>query len=274
MKSNLSSHPLIPNGIVSHLVKDSRFWKPLWTHYPAAPSIVLCRVPELEYAATLNVGGETLDHCCGDGLFALLAWNGKKIAAGFDMSESSIAKAKGKSLYKRLDLNDASRPLPYLDGNFSLVFNNSALEHILDLASTLHEVSRILSPSGIFAFNVLNHRYFEWWSLGDKWRSDYRRWQPFYHALDLATWETCLADAGLKIIEVKGYFEQHAARELSWLDGVYSGAYLANRRSLLVGLNRRLPRLVNKYWMRHLGNLTWQCEPDAGAGYFIKATKA
>jgi SAM-dependent methyltransferase len=265
---------LIPNSIVSPQVKDSRFWKPLWRHYPAAPSIVLCRVPELEYAATLNVAGKTLDHCCGDGLFALLAWSGEKILAGFDVSETSVAKAKQKTLYTQIDVRDASKRLPYPDENFDLVFNNSALEHILDLDLTLHEVSRVLSPSGIFAFNVLNHRYFEWWSLGAAWRNAYRQWQPFYHALDLMAWEKHLTDAGLKIVEVNGYFDRRAASELSWLDGVYSGAYLANRRNLLVWLNRRLPRLVNMYWMHRLGNLTWQCEPDAGAGYFIKAAKA
>ena len=55
-------------------VGTSRFWSLLWTRSTLAPSVALCRVPELEYAATLDVTGRVLDHCCGDGMFASLAW--------------------------------------------------------------------------------------------------------------------------------------------------------------------------------------------------------
>ena len=55
-------------------VGESRFWDLLWKQYSAAPSVVLCRVPEQEYASTLDVKGGVLDHCCRNGRFASLAW--------------------------------------------------------------------------------------------------------------------------------------------------------------------------------------------------------
>jgi SAM-dependent methyltransferase len=260
--------------MVRETVGESRFWNPLWSYYGGiAPSMALCRVPELEYAATLDPGGAALDHCCGDGRFAALAWPGRTLAAGCDISEPAILAANQSGTYVRTDVCDASDRLPYPDAQFDLVFNNSALEHVRDLQRNLSEVARVLSPGGTFAFNVLNHRFFDWWPLGAESREAYRRWQPVFHVFDAEGWAKQLAGVGLQLTSVAGYFDRTAARELAWLDCEFSGVYLANRPSRFYRWYRRFPRLMWHYWKHRLTSLVWKTGQDDGAGYFIKAIK-
>jgi SAM-dependent methyltransferase len=256
---------------MSYRVGESRFWDPLWKLYPNSPSVVLCRVPELEYASTLDVRRPVLDHGCGDGLFSSLAWPGCKLMAGCDLNDSSIREAEKRGNYKRLDVCDASRRLPYPDKTFDLIFNNSALEHIQDLDATLAEVARALSPQGTFAFSVLNRRFFSWCHLREDLKTAYKNWQPFFHVLDLDEWRQRLARVGLKVASVEGYLDQKAASELALLDFAFSGALLARRRSLLVSTYLCFSVLARAYWRKRLSSLLWKTQPDAGAGYFIRA---
>jgi SAM-dependent methyltransferase len=251
----------------------SRFWAPLWRTYPRAPSLVLCRVPELEYASAAELPEPALDHCCGDGRFAALAWPGRRLAAGCDMDASALARAGRSGQYERLDRCDAARRLPFAGAVFRSVFSNSALEHIADLDAALAEVARVLAPDGLFAFSVLNHRYFEWWPLSEDAKRRYRDWQPFCHALDLGEWERRLARAGLRLVSVAGYLDREAARVLAELDYEFSGLLLRRRFSLHVFLSHCAAFLARPGWRRALAPLVWRTGPDAGAGYFVKAVR-
>ncbi len=254
-------------------VGNSRFWNILWEKYENSPSIAFCRVPELEYGSTLNLEGNVLDHCCGDGVFASLAWPDKKLLAGCDIDQNSIKRAEGTGIYARLDICDVSKRLPYDDEKFDLVFNNSGLEHILDLDVALAEVARVISRNGTFAFNVLNHRYFEWWPLTEKTAENYRVWQPFFHAFNLSEWSKRLMDAGLKVTSVEGYFDKQASRELALLDYTFSSVCLGRKRNSLVWAYTHIPYVVRRYWRKRLSQLTWRSEPDSGSGYFIRASR-
>lgn len=254
-------------------IRESRYWAQLWHYYWGAPSIALCRVPELEYASTLNTEVRFLDHCCGDGKFAELAWPGKKITAGCDIDDVSLEIAKQRGLYDRLDRCDAGESLPYENESFDVVFDNSAIEHIKDLDRNLQEISRVLVSGGVFAFNVLNHRYFEWWPLSTGDKTGYRDWQPFHHALSLEEWNDRLSKAGLSIASIQGYFDRPTARLLAGLDCEFSGKFLANRSSLFYDLYFRFPRIAQRYVAWRTSQSYWMTEPDAGAGYFIQATK-
>ena len=101
-------------------VKDSIFWEALWEHYKSAPSIAFCRVPELEYASGLDVNLKVLDHCCGDGIFASLAWPNMLLEAGCDIQAHTIQNARQKRIYKRADICDVSAKLPYEDKTFDI----------------------------------------------------------------------------------------------------------------------------------------------------------
>lgn len=254
-------------------IADSRFWKPLWATYAKAPSIALCRVPELEYASTLSLEGRSLDHCCGDGLFAHTGWPNEKFTAGCDMDEHSIKSAERLGKHDRLDVCDAGKRLPYENGSFDLVFDNSALEHIPDLDASLSEVARVTREGGTFAFNVLNHRYFEWWPADRQAMEGYREWQPFYHALSLEEWTRRLAAVGFDVEDVQGYFNEEASRELALLDCEFSGYFIRQRPSELVAKYNSMFGLQRRKWRERLGELTWRTQPDEGAGYFILARR-
>lgn len=254
-------------------VGESRFWHSLWQRYSATPSVALCRVPELEYASSLAVKGNILDHCCGDGWFASLAWPGHILAAGCDLNEHSVREAGKGRVYARVDHCDAGKRLPYAEGIFDIVFNNSGLEHIADLDTTLAEAARVTRCGGVFAFNVLNHRYFEWWPLDGASRDAYREWQPFYHALNIAAWEVRLKVAGFSLQHVQGYFGKEASRVLALLDCEFSGYLMRQRKSALVSRYQSWQRLYHFLWRRRISRLAWHTEPDAGAGYFIAAVR-
>ena len=258
---------------MARIIGQSTYWEPLWKLYRVAPSIVLCRVPELEFAANLPADGNLLDHCCGDVAFASLAWPTRKIAAGCDANPRVIEQARRRSLYQRCDVCDAAHYLPYADHQFDVVFNNSALEHIYDLDAVLAHISRVLKPNGLFAFNVLNHRFFEWWPLSRDREKAYRAWQPFFHALSLDEWRKRLEKAGLEIVACQGYLDQSASRELAWLDHTFSGVSLGGQLSAVVLLTRLLPRWMDKYWRVRLASLVWETGPDEGAGYSIRAIR-
>ncbi len=258
---------------MARCIADSLYWKPLWKKYRTSPSIALCRVPEIEDASQLKLTGETLDHCCGDAVFASLTWPEQRFTAGCDINKKSLDKAAVLGKHARLDACDAGQRLPYDDARFDLVFNNSALEHIPDLDTALAELGRITRPGGEFAFNVLNHRYFEWWPLGETEKRDYRDWQPFFHALNLAEWTAKLRKAGFEIASLHGYFEKEAAQVLATLDFEFSGFYIKKRPSALVAKYQNRPRLQPWLWQRKLSKLVWQCEPDAGAGYFFRCKR-
>ena len=254
-------------------LEKSLYWSHLWKYYGNVPSIAMCRVPELEYASKLQLSGRILDHCCGDGEIAGLSWPGKIVAAGCDMDGKALDLARKRGNYKRLDQCDASKNLPYEDASFDVVYNNSALEHIPDLDAALVEVARVTAPDGIFAFSLLNKRFYDWWPLGDKARDAYRKWQPVYHAPDLAEWTAKLERVGFKVRSVSGYFDRKAASELAYLDYEFSGVNMRKRRSSLVEWYWRFPGIMQWYWQRRLAGLQWETGPDEGAGYFIQAVR-
>ena len=255
------------------LIVNSRFWPELWRTYNDAPSIALCRVPEIEYASTISLTGTTLDHCCGDGLFAAIAWQQQEFTAGCDLNEWAINHARRHHRHARVDSCDAGRELPYDNDFFDLVFDNSALEHIPDLDKALSEIARVTKPGGTFAFNVLNHRYFEWWPGTEEDMAAYREWQPFFHAFSIDQWRRQLSAHGLKVSEFFGYFEEEASRVLALLDCEFSGVSLRNRPSGLVSDYRSWLGSHRRKWKKQIEQLPWRTAPDEGAGYFIKAVR-
>jgi SAM-dependent methyltransferase len=261
------------NNISKENINESRFWKELWTAYAKSPSIALCRVPELEYAATLKLAGATLDHCCGDGIFARMAWPGSRFSAGCDMNEVALKDAGRLGMHEQLDACDAGKRLPYADEHFDLVFDNSAIEHVPNLQQNLSEIARVLRRGGVFSFNVLNHRYFEWWPLDRESLEGYREWQPFFHALSADEWKRELAAVGLEMEDLRGYFNEEASKTLALLDCEFSGYHIRQRPSELVSSYSSLFGGQKRKWRKRIEELTWRTEPDAGAGYFITARR-
>lgn len=255
-------------------IRESRYWEVLLERYPRSPSIALCRVPEVEYLAAVELKEPVLDHCCGDGYIAEVCFPGKRIAAGVDFSSPALALAKKRGNYSQLLLADAGEHIPAADGAFGTVFNNSGIEHIENLDGAIREIARVLRPGGQVHMNVLNTRYFDWWPRSRTSADDYRRYQPFHHALDEAGWSTILQKHGFGEVRFQNYFPPATAKVLADYDYRYSAFYFRKRLSPVVGLTVFAPTsILRNWWRRKLGELEWRAPSAGGAGFMITATR-
>ena len=112
-----------------------------------------------------NVPGgahDVLDLACGSG-HQTLAWveRGFRVT-GLDFDRDllvagrrRIERASSGGLAARWACADATR-LPFRDGSFDLVFNNSLLEHVPAWRAVLAETARVLRPGGVFVMYTTN----------------------------------------------------------------------------------------------------------------------
>ncbi len=257
------------------VVKESQFFEPILHHYVNSPSVALCRIPELELLSKIQLEHPVLDHCCGDGYIAATAFAKTSIDAGVDISQKQLDAAKQRGNYKRLETADAGVALPFKDGEFATVINNSGIEHIRDLEASIAEIARVLRVGGKVYLNVLNSRYFDRWPLKPETAKDYRQFQPFYHALDEKGWRDVLERHKFKDVTFTDYFPESTSKLLASLDYRYSAHYFRKRISPLIIVERFLPAswLVQR-WRTLLENLQWQAAPGTGSGFLISATRA
>lgn len=255
-------------------LRESRFFDPLTTEYAHAVPMAICRVPELELLSRVPLVRPVLDHCCGDGVIAAMAFPGVKIDAGTDISKEALAKAERRGNYGRVVWGDAGNRLPFNDGEFATLFNNSALEHIPDVHVAVAEMARVLKPGGVAYVNILNTRFFDRWPLSSETRDDYRQFQPFYHAHDEAGWTKIFTDAGFEAPTFTPYFAEHASRVFAELDYKYSAFYIKRRLSLRLLLDRLTPRrFLAPRWRRRYGALRWDARDGDGSAFQIAARK-
>ena len=115
------------------------------------------RIPEI---LNLAPGSSVFELGCGSGRYALqLARKCGCCILGVDINESGVrtagrlAEDAGLSSVCRFAQCDASKQLPYNDGNFDAAFSNDVLCHIPNRAHILGELLRILRPGGRFVFS-------------------------------------------------------------------------------------------------------------------------
>lgn len=255
-------------------VGGSRFFEALLREYPYAPSIIMCRVPELELIAGIELVPPVLDHCCGDGLIASLAFPGVQIDAGIDINRRQLARAVARGSYKAVRWGDAGVRLPFEDASFTTVFNNSGIEHIENLGKALAEINRVLIPGGSLYMSVLNSRYFERWPLGSSAAARYRAFQPFHHASSESGWSDALVKAGFARPTFSDYFGEQASKSLAFLDYAYSSQYFRKAIPLRLAFQRVIPRAwLRAHWRRRLRGLAWDAPPGTGSGFLIATRK-
>ena len=105
---------------------------------------------------------DVLDLACGSG-HQTLAWaeRGHRVT-GLDFDRDLLVagrhrpeRAAAGRLPARWTCADATR-LPFHDGSFDLVFNNSLLEHVPAWREVLAETARVLRPGGVFVMYTTN----------------------------------------------------------------------------------------------------------------------
>lgn len=255
-------------------VKDSNFFELLLQNYSNVPSVILCRVPELELFSQIELVSPILDHCCGDGYITATAFPNQNIDAGVDLNQQQIEIAKQRGNYQRLENADASVHIPFRDGEFNTIINNSGIEHIKNLDAAIAEISRVLNSGGKLYMNVLNNRYFERWPLATETAKNYKKFQPFYHALNEKQWQEILEKYQFKDIQFTNYFPEETSKILSCFDYEYSAHYFRKKISLKILLEKFLPKSwLIKRWRKLFENLIWEAQVETGSGFLISATK-
>jgi SAM-dependent methyltransferase len=255
-------------------IAESRFWRPLLERYYRSPSIAMCRVPEVELFSRISLEFPVLDHCGGDGYVSSLAFDGRKLDACVDIDEARLEAARSSGRYQSVKWGDVGKSLPFADGEFATVINNSGIEHVPDLRTALGEIHRVLRVGGRVHLNVLNNRFFDNWPAGPESIAAYRDWQPFYHALDESGWSSCLEDVGFWRVSFVDYFPPDAGRILADLDFRYSRMFLKRRftlKTLLESLGTR--RQLAQRWSHRLGPLRWDADRGMGVGFAITAER-
>lgn len=237
----------------------SSFLNTLLEKYPHTPSFALVRVPEVEYLSQVGISGDVLDHCCGDGFLAHMIWK-QGLTAGVDFSEPALKVSKilkntnGTSYYQSLKQADVSKELPFEDVSFDWVINNSGLEHVKGLDSTLKEIHRVLKPKGHFVFTLASKKAFEWWPEGipESDKQLYIEKQPYHNILDFTEWEETLKAAGLKIVDYESHFSPEENREIMFYDYYHSMKAMAGRSLPFKLAFLRMFRFYGKNYFRNL----------------------
>jgi predicted TPR repeat methyltransferase len=99
-----------------------------------------------------------IDLGCGTGLAARAFARTAGEIVGYDISPGMIEQARQLALYDRLEVADMVQALRgEADGAADLILSADAVVYLADLAPLLTEVSRVLSPGGLFASTLETH---------------------------------------------------------------------------------------------------------------------
>lgn len=116
--------------------------------------------PVVESLAGDVAGLNVLDLGCGSGVYSLSFAERGAHVTGLDLSPVMIRltneKANERGLQLDLRVADISRPLPFDDDQFDIVFTATVLHYVEDLASFFREVARVTKPKGHLLASVLH----------------------------------------------------------------------------------------------------------------------
>lgn len=105
--------------------------------------------------------GRVLDVAAGSGIAAgALAERGWRVSA-LDISEELVAQIQERGQIDAAVHDLSEGPLPFQDGTFEAVFAGEIIEHLVDTASFVAELRRVLKPGGIAVITTPNLASFE-----------------------------------------------------------------------------------------------------------------
>lgn len=133
--------------------------------------------------------GAVLENGCGVGMYVerLAQSGGRVFGLEYDFERACQAGRRSPGI-----VNAAGEALPYPSASFDLILSHEVLEHVMDDALAVREMSRVLKPGGRMVIFVPNRGYpFE--THGIYWRGKYYFGnQPFVNYLPRA-WRDRLA---------------------------------------------------------------------------------
>jgi 2-polyprenyl-6-hydroxyphenyl methylase / 3-demethylubiquinone-9 3-methyltransferase len=164
-KISQATYDRIDNGI--YAVQSDQWWQPesAWfqmtvTFNPArvgyAKKMLLEELKiDPKVTAALEVG-------CGGGFLSEEIARMGFATTGVDPSERSVLVAADHARKSGLDIRylmGTGESLPFEDRSFGAVFCCDVLEHVRDLPKVISEISRVLTPGGVFFYDTINRTW-------------------------------------------------------------------------------------------------------------------
>lgn len=172
-------------------------------------------------------GQALLDVACGDAQLGHLVQDAGAIYYGVDISYVAAWSARRERMF----VADGAR-LPFMDNYFDHVTSIGSLEHYLDVAQGIREISRVLKPDGQACVLVPNAFGLTWnvlrvWRTGDLADDD---GQPIQRFGTRNAWHRLLIENGLKVCRTLGHERDWPRTVAEWR------LYLAQPKEALLAL--------------------------------------
>lgn len=160
-----------------------------------------------------------LDIGCGNGVYAQMAFRKNQVLDGIDIDQRELTLAQNSGVYRSVYFADASQQIPVPSGIYRGVFSNSVFEHIPNAQGVIREVSRVVSPGGVFAFTTYNPRLTEYMSSFFGWQDAKYINEGWSHTtlMTLEQYETILKENGFGTVHCSYYLTAKAVRVLRLL---------------------------------------------------------
>jgi SAM-dependent methyltransferase len=116
--------------------------------------------PAIEQLIGDTNGARALDIGCGSGTYsAWLAERGAQVV-GLDLSSTMISLARARANERGVELGlcvaDISRPLPFGEAEFDLIFTATALHYVEDLGVAFKEIAKVMKLDARLVASVLH----------------------------------------------------------------------------------------------------------------------
>jgi SAM-dependent methyltransferase len=128
------------------------FYESFWADAPADPEPYAWDRRRKLLLDEVRAGERVLDLGCGAGRFLTALRDAGADPVGAEIAEAAAERARATGVEVRLVEPDGT--LPFGHGEFDLVWCSEVLEHIPDVAGTLHEVRRVLERDGRLLLTV------------------------------------------------------------------------------------------------------------------------
>jgi SAM-dependent methyltransferase len=128
------------------------FYESFWADAPADPEPYAWDRRRKLLLDEVRAGERVLDLGCGAGRFLTALRDAGADPVGAEIAEAAAERARATGVEVRLVEPDGT--LPFGHGEFDLVWCSEVLEHIPDVAGTLHEVRRVLKRDGRLLLTV------------------------------------------------------------------------------------------------------------------------
>jgi ubiquinone/menaquinone biosynthesis C-methylase UbiE len=150
-------------------------------------------------------GRTLLDIACGLGYLADMASERGLDAVGIDISSVALEKAKHENEHVGLLLLGDAERLPWPDKTFDYAVNLGSLEHFINPAAAVCEMSRVLRSNGRAALLLPNSHHIRAIYNVYKYGEVFPDLQDFERFATRAEWERLLAENGLQVLSVHKY---------------------------------------------------------------------